>query len=112
MNRREFLQATAAGLALSSHGGHLLPRCSPRRKPKRVALIGTGWYGKSAMFRLLQIAPVEIVALCDVDSRMVAQAAEMVATPPGVEKKRPASMATTARLLKQRGTRYRPRCHA
>jgi predicted dehydrogenase len=78
MNRREFLQAGTAGLALSAMGG-LAPMFAAA-KPKRVALIGTGWYGKSAMFRLLQVAPVEIVALCDVDSRMVAQAAEMVAT--------------------------------
>lgn len=77
MNRREFLQASTAGLALSAMGG-LTPMFAAQ-KPKRVALIGTGWYGKSAMFRLLQVAPVEIVALCDVDSRMVGQAAEMVA---------------------------------
>jgi predicted dehydrogenase len=42
-------------------------------------LIGCGWYGKSALFRLLQIAPVEVVSLCDVDSKMLAEAAEMVA---------------------------------
>jgi predicted dehydrogenase len=31
------------------------------------------------MFRLLQVAPVEVAALCDVDSKMLAEAAEMVA---------------------------------
>jgi len=35
---------------------------------KRVGLIGTGWYGKCDLFRLIQVAPVEVVALCDVDS--------------------------------------------
>lgn len=45
MNRRQFLQATTAGLALSSMGSFVPAFAQP--KPKRVALIGTGWYGKS-----------------------------------------------------------------
>ena len=59
MNRREFLSTSAAtGLALSGlHAGQAT-------KPLRVGLIGTGWYGKCSLFRLLQVAPVEIVALC------------------------------------------------
>ncbi len=48
------------------------------RKP-RVGLIGCGWYGKCDLFRLLQVAPVEVVSLCDVDRRMLAEAAEMTA---------------------------------
>ena len=46
---------------------------------KRVALIGTGGYGKIDLFRLIQVAPVEVVALCDVDSTMLSEAADMVA---------------------------------
>jgi predicted dehydrogenase len=46
---------------------------------KRVGLIGTGWYGKADLFRLIQVAPVEVVSLCDVDKRMLADAAEQVA---------------------------------
>ncbi|MEK7829990.1 MAG: Gfo/Idh/MocA family oxidoreductase, partial [Acidobacteriota bacterium] len=38
-----------------------------------------GWYGKSDLFRLLQVAPVEVVSLCDVDKKMLADCAEMVA---------------------------------
>lgn len=98
MNRREFLQAGTAGLALSAMGG-LAPMFAAS-KPKRVALIGTGWYGKSAMFRLLQVAPVEVVALCDVDSRMVAQAAEMVAARQA-SKKTPRIYGDYRELLKQ-----------
>jgi len=45
----------------------------------RVGLIGAGWYGKTDLFRLIQVAPVEVVALCDVDARMLADAAENVA---------------------------------
>ena len=48
-------------------------------KPKRVGLIGTGWYGKCDLFRLLQVSPVEVVSLCDVNKRNLAEAAEMVA---------------------------------
>jgi predicted dehydrogenase len=47
-------------------------------KTLRVALIGTGWYGKSDLFRLIQVAPVEVVALCDVDKNQLAGAAAMV----------------------------------
>lgn len=45
----------------------------------RVGLIGSGWYGKTDLFRLIQVAPVEVTGLCDVDARMLADAAEQVA---------------------------------
>jgi len=45
-------------------------------KPLRVGLIGCGWYGKSDIFRLNQIAPIEIVSLCDVDRRNLETAAQ------------------------------------
>jgi predicted dehydrogenase len=50
------------------------------QKPKRVGLIGCGWYGKCDLFRLIQVAPVEVVSLCDVDSKMLGEAADLVAT--------------------------------
>lgn len=77
MDRREFLRAAAAGAALSTVSNYV--PLYAQAKPRRVGLIGSGWYGKSAHFRLLQIEPVEVVAVCDVDKRMVAQAAEMIA---------------------------------
>ena len=43
---------------------------------KRVALIGSGWYGKVDLLRLIQVAPVEVVALCDVDSAILSGAAD------------------------------------
>jgi predicted dehydrogenase len=74
MNRREFLLAgAAAGLALS--GVHTFAQ----EKKLRAGLIGCGWYGKSDLFRLIQVAPVEVVSLCDVDKKMLAEAAGMVA---------------------------------
>jgi len=78
MDRRRFLQAAAvAGLATSGAGSHGAEHAGGAAK--RVGLIGCGWYGKSALFRLLQVAPVEVVALCDVDKTMLAEAAAMVA---------------------------------
>src|SRR3954471_1052416 len=77
MNRREFLQAGAAGLAFTTVGGYAAEFAD--QKPKRVGLIGCGWYGKADLFRLIQVAPVEVVSLCDVDKKMLAEAAEMVA---------------------------------
>src|SRR5216110_1280858 len=76
MNRRKFIRASAtAALALSS-----LPNYSAEfaDQKKRVGLIGCGWYGKCDLFRLIQVAPVEVVSLCDVDKRMLAEAADMV----------------------------------
>ena len=76
MNRREFLHTTAFGLAVAA----LAPAQEyDRDKRRRVGLIGCGWYGKSDLFRLVQISPVEIVSLCDVDSQMLSNAAEMSA---------------------------------
>jgi predicted dehydrogenase len=76
MNRRQFLSTTAAGLALSAVAGYAAD--PPDKKPPRVGLIGCGWYGKSDLFRLIQVAPVEVVSLCDVDKNMLSNAADMV----------------------------------
>jgi predicted dehydrogenase len=78
MNRRHFLQAGAAGLALSNAGASTWGSSS--RAEPRVGLIGCGWYGKCDLFRLLQVKPVEVVSLCDVDRKMLAEAADMVAS--------------------------------
>ena len=74
MARRQFISTTAAGVALASQAAFA------QDKPRRVGLIGCGWYGKADLFRLVQVAPVEIVSLCDVDKKMLAQAAEMAAS--------------------------------
>ena len=98
MNRREFLRASAAGLALTTMGNFAPAYAQP--KPRRVGLIGPGWYGKSALFRLLQVEPVEVVALCDVDKRMLAEAAEMVAARQA-SKKTPRTFSDYREMLKQ-----------
>ena len=74
--RRTFLQ-TAAAAALAASPASALQGPS---KPRRVGLIGTGWYGKIDLLRLIQVEPVEVVSLCDVDSVMLENAATLVAS--------------------------------
>jgi predicted dehydrogenase len=82
MHRRQFLQHAAATLGSLACASEILQAAETleiaAQKPKRVGLIGTGWYGKSDLFRLIQVAPVEVVSLCDPDQRLVAEAAELV----------------------------------
>lgn len=77
MNRRHFLKSSAAGLALFSIPSYAQGLSGPK---KRVGLIGAGWYGKCDLLRLIQVAPVEVVSLCDVDSQMLSEAADIVAS--------------------------------
>ena len=76
MDRRTFLTAAGAGLALSAAGRYAVALADA--KPKRVGLIGSGWYGPCDLARLIQVAPVEVVSLCDVNQRNVAAAAELI----------------------------------
>lgn len=98
MNRREFLQAGAAGLALSAVGSYAADFAAQK---KRVGLIGTGWYGKCDLFRMIQVAPVEVVSLCDVDKKMLAEAADMVAARQA-SKKKPRSYTDYREMLKEK----------
>ncbi len=77
INRRHFLKGATASLVLSALGAHALDFVHPA-KPYRVGLIGAGWYGKSDLFRLIQVAPVEVIALCDVDKNMLTEAGNLV----------------------------------
>src|SRR5881396_3656065 len=99
MNRRKFIRTSAtAALALSS-----LPNYSAEfaDQKKRVGLIGCGWYGKCDLFRLIQVAPVEVVSLCDVDKRMLAEAAELVSTRQ-LSKKKPRTYGDYREMLKEK----------
>jgi predicted dehydrogenase len=77
INRRRFIKGASASLALSTFGLQAMDLMNPP-KPYRVALIGTGWYGKSDLFRLIQVAPVEVVALCDPDKNILNAASDLV----------------------------------
>ena len=77
MQRRDFLRVMALGAAGSAAWPMHLDAWAA--KPLRVGLIGSGWYGKCDLFRLIQVAPVEVVSLCDVDKQLLADAATQVA---------------------------------
>ncbi|AWW29312.1 gfo/Idh/MocA family oxidoreductase [Echinicola strongylocentroti] len=77
INRRHFIKSSAASLTLASLGAFNLSFANAD-KTYRVALIGTGWYGKSDLFKLIQVAPVEVIALCDVDRIRLREAGELV----------------------------------
>lgn len=103
MNRRKFLQLSGLG-ALVGASTVLLSQQESKKKlwvdiKKKVALIGCGWYGKSALLRLIQVAPVEVVALCDVDSRMLEEAADIVSQRQ-ISKRRPHTYRDFRQMLK------------
>jgi len=99
MNRRQFLTSGAALAVASSRLGRYAEAFA--ETPLRVGLIGTGWYGKADLFRLIQVAPVEVVSLCDVDSAMLADAAQQVAGRQ-VSKKTPRTYADYRRMLAEK----------
>ncbi len=97
MNRRTFLKSGvtgAASLALLQTGAF----AQAGEKPIRVALIGCGWYGKTDLLHLIQVAPVDVVGLCDVDRRSVDGAADIVSQRQS-SKKRPTSYGDYRKLL-------------
>ena|SRR3989454_196759 len=98
MNRRKFLKLGAASLAFSSLGGYAAEFAEQK---KRVGLIGCGWYGKCDLLRLIQVAPVEVVSLCDVDKRMLADAADLVATRQ-ISRKKPRTYGDYRQLLQEK----------
>ncbi len=78
MRRRDVLKAGVGGAAslLAIQTGAF---AGADEETPRVALIGCGWYGKTDLLHLIQVAPVDVVGLCDVDSRAAGEAAKIVA---------------------------------
>ncbi len=93
MNRRQFLYSSAAAAALAEQ--------AMAQGNKRVGLIGCGWYGKTDLFRLIQVSPVEVVSLCDVDKNMLSAAADMVSQRQA-SKKRPRTYADYRKMLAEK----------
>ncbi|NND09481.1 MAG: Gfo/Idh/MocA family oxidoreductase, partial [Saprospiraceae bacterium] len=77
LNRRKFLKNSTNLFALTAFAPHALEHLFTD-KVWKVGLIGSGWYGKSDLFRLIQVAQVDVVAICDVDSQMLDEAATLV----------------------------------
>ncbi len=82
MQRREFLKYSGAAAATLPETGILSQSQAAKNeggKTYRVGLIGAGWYGKMDLFRLIQVAPVEVVSICDVDRDALNEAGELIA---------------------------------
>src|SRR5215467_3463272 len=101
MNRRNFLRTSGLGCAaivLTKFPGFAAELADQK---KRVGLIGSGWYGKVDLLRLIQVAPVEVVSLCDVDKQMLAEAADIVAGRQ-LSKKKPRTYGDYREMLKEK----------
>ncbi len=99
MDRRQFLTAGAAGL-LSTAAVSAAQQFDASKK-RRVGIIGPGWYGKSDLLRLIQVSPVEVVSMADVDSNMLNEAADIVASRQA-SKKRPRTYSDYRKLLAEK----------
>ncbi|KKX47812.1 hypothetical protein [Sphingobacterium sp. IITKGP-BTPF85] len=77
LNRRKFIQGATAVLTLSALQAKGVSSTSTL-KNMRVGLIGAGWYGKSDLFRLMQVRDIDVVAVCDVDSKHLAEAGKLI----------------------------------
>ena len=98
MDRRTFLQSGFAGMGLASLAPHVFG--AAKVAPPRTALIGCGWYGKADLLRLIQVAPVDVVGLCDVDKTMLSEAADIVSQRQKSQK-HPETFGDYRELLKQ-----------
>ena len=99
MNRRRFIKASGlglTGLALARY-----PSLAAEDEKKRVGLIGTGWYGKCDLMRLIQVAPVDVVSICDVDKQMLEGAADLISTRQ-LSKKKPRTYSDYREMLKEK----------
>ena len=102
MNRRSFLSTaalTAAPFILTRRS--VFAEEVSSSAPKRVGLIGCGWYGKIDLLRLVQVSPVDVVSICDVDSKMMSGAAELIASRQ-VSKKQPRQYGDYRKLLAEK----------
>lgn len=99
MDRRQFLQTSlAVPAALSLPEGYAAMFDD---KPKRVGIIGPGWYGKTDLIRLMQVAPIEVVSMADVDKHMLDQAADRIAARQD-SKKRPRTYSDYRKMLAEK----------
>lgn len=78
LKRRTFIKGTSATLLFTTLPSYAFQFFADEQ-PKKVALIGTGWYGTGDLLRLIQIANIEVVSLCDVDKNQLNTAAQLVA---------------------------------
>ncbi|HMG69329.1 MAG TPA: Gfo/Idh/MocA family oxidoreductase [Chitinophagaceae bacterium] len=77
MNRKEFIRTTAMATAAMTIPG--ISSIAGNTDAKvRVALLGTGLRGQNHLELLLRKNDVDLVAICDVDARMLSMAKELI----------------------------------
>lgn len=101
IDRRRFLGTGAAATAAMALGRGWAKDAADIGAGKRVGLIGTGWYGKCDLLRLVQLAPVNVVSLCDVDRKLLKEAGEIVASRQ-VSKKKPRLFGDYRKMLAEK----------
>src|SRR5688572_30003877 len=102
ISRRSFLKTAASATAMAALPGFGADALDiANGKTRRVGLIGAGWYGKSDLWRLVQVAPVEIISICDPDKNMLKEAVT-IAQQRQKSKKAPRTYNDYREMLKQK----------
>lgn len=99
VSRREFLKTASAASAMAALPSFGADAVDVVNKPRKVGLIGAGWYGKSDLWRLIQVAPVEVLAIADPDKNMLKEAVE-IAQQRQKSKKAPQTYGNHQQMLK------------
>jgi predicted dehydrogenase len=99
MDRRNFMAGSA--VAATAAAASTRAYAAAGDKKRRVGLIGCGWYGKCDLLQLMNIEPVEVVSLCDVDSKMLNECADLMQSRQ-VSKKRPKTYASYTDMLAEK----------
>ncbi len=86
MNRRQFLQ-TSAALAASSYAAPYV-KAQDKAGTYTTALVGSGWWGTNIVREALRSGRCKLVAVCDVDARQMDKALAEVKQVSGDEPKR------------------------
>lgn len=77
LDRRKFIKGSTAMATLATVGVPTMTFSAPNKK-YNVGLIGTGWYGKSDLFRLIQVADIEVIGISDPDTHLLDEAGKLI----------------------------------
>ena len=78
MKRRDFVRnISIAGAGISLISPSTLFAISPTNKV-RLGIIGTGLRGQNHLWNALQRSDVDVVAICDIDDRMLQSARDLI----------------------------------
>jgi predicted dehydrogenase len=77
MNRRKFIQKSSiAGLAITQPFGNII--IPSKSKRYRTVLIGAGWWGNNILGEAMASGSCDIIGICDVDEKFIAETVERV----------------------------------